>query len=421
MFALVDCNNFYCSCERVFNPALNNRPVVVLSNNDGCVIARSEEAKALGIVMGTPEYMARQLIRTNGVAVFSSNYTLYGDMSDRVMKILASFVPRLELYSIDEAFLDLSDLRYEDLMALGLRIRRTVIQCTGIPVTVGIAPTKTLAKLANRFAKKHRKDLGVHWLANDRLTEEALGKTEVGDVWGVGHQYAQMLNRHGFRTALDLRSAPNDWILDKMTVVGNRLLRELNGIPCIAWEFEPARKRNICVSRSFGKLTQDRAVVAEALANHAASVSSKLRKEQSCAGMMKVFIETNPFRMKDEQYHHSIELELETASNNQPELIRYALKGLDLIWKAGFNYMKCGVIVAELVPEGSVQASLFSGEQAVRDKQLMQTMDKLNRALGKEMVRFAVQGFEKRYRLRTNWLSRKFTTDIREILHVNNE
>ncbi len=420
MFALVDCNNFYCSCERVFDPSLIGKPVVVLSNNDGCVIARSDEAKALGIVMGTPEYMARELMREHGVNVFSSNYTLYGDMSDRVMKILASFVPRLELYSIDEAFLDMSELTYTDLLDLGMRIRRKVMESTGIPVTVGIAPTKTLAKLANRYAKKNHKALGVHWLANEHLTNQALQFTQIGDVWGIGHEYASFLSRHGFKTAAELCNAPEDWIREQLTVVGHRLLMELKGTPAISWEFEPKAKRNICTSRSFGKLTQDKSIVAEALSNHAASCSLKLRKDDSCAKFLTVFIETNPFRTADKQYSHSIDIEMEVPSNNQAEIIQYVLKGLDLIFRPGLNYMKCGVIVAGLVPMGSVQSGMFDGLDRQRGRQLMDTIDKVNRSLGGEIVRFASQGFEKRYRLRAEYLSRKFTTDIRDVIHVKN-
>ncbi|RYY57216.1 MAG: Y-family DNA polymerase [Chitinophagaceae bacterium] len=420
MFALVDCNNFYCSCERVFDPSLNNRPVVVLSNNDGCVIARSDEAKALGIVMGTPEYMVRDLIREHHVAVFSSNYTLYGDMSDRVMKILASFVPRLELYSIDEAFLDLSDLAYADLLQLGLRIKRAVTLQTGIPVSVGIAPTKTLAKMANRYIKKHDKNLGVHWVAGDRLVSEMLAATEVGDIWGVGHEYAAMLGRAGFRTAGELAAAPADWMRQHMTVVGERLWNELNGRPSISWDFEPRKKKNICTSRSFARHTQDKTILAEALSNHAASCALKMRNEKSCARFLNIFINTNPFRAADQQFSHSIDIEMQTATNNAPEIIRYCLKGLDLIYRPGLNYMKCGVTVGGFVPEGSVQAALFDESNRPRDKKIMETMDKLNQSLGREIVRFAVQGFEKRYRLKTAYISRKFTTDISQVIHVKN-
>ncbi|WP_153797530.1 Y-family DNA polymerase [Foetidibacter luteolus] len=418
MFALVDCNNFYCSCERVFDPKLDGRPVIVLSNNDGCAIARSEEAKQVGIVMGTPEYMIRDLIKEHNVAVFSSNYTLYGDMSDRVMKLLASFVPRLELYSIDEAFLDMSELAYENLLELGMRIRTTVTQSTGIPVTVGIAPTKVLAKMANRFAKKKRKDIGVHWLGNDYLIREALEATDVGDIWGVGHQYSTMLVRNGFKTAADLVNAPEDFVREKMSVVGHRLIKELKGIPAIEWEFEPKKKKNICTSRSFGSLTQSKDVMIEAVSNYAALCAGKLRKEKSCARELIVFVKTNQFRTQDKQYEHAIRMQMEVATNNTVELIKYALKGLDIVFKDGYNYQKCGVIVNDLVPETEIQFGMFDQVDRKKNNTVMHALDKVNQAFGKDIVRFAVQRFDKRYRLNARFLSKKYTTDINEVLHV---
>ncbi len=419
MYALIDCNNFYCSCERVFNPQLRGRPIVVLSNNDGCVIARSEEAKQIGIVMGTPEYMVRDLIKKNNVAVFSSNYTLYGDMSDRVMKLIAPFVPKMELYSIDEAFLDMSELAYADLLALGVTIRRRVTQCTGIPVTIGIAPTKTLAKLANRYAKKMRKELGVHWLANKNLTRQALEFTEVNDIWGVGKQYAGLLNRNGFKTAADLALAPEDWVRTKMSVVGLRLLKELNGIPCVEWDDEPKRKKNICTSRSFGTKSQDKSLLGEAISNHASACAIKLRKDKSCAKKLNVFILTNPFRIQDQQHEQSIDINMNTPTSDTSEIIKYALKGLEIIFRKDHNYIKCGVIVSDLVPEEIVQKSMFDNINRQRSKKVMDTLDLVNRSLGTEIVRFAVQGFEKRYRLKREYLSQRYTTNINEVLHIN--
>lgn len=420
MFALVDCNNFYCSCERVFNPGLNTKPVVVLSNNDGCVIARSEEAKAIGIEMTVPEYMIRDKIREYQVAVFSSNYALYGDMSDRVMKLLSSFVPRMELYSIDEAFLDLSDLGYINLLELGVKIRRTVGQHTGIPVTIGIAPTKTLAKLANRHAKKRHKDLGVHWLANDDLTHQALESTDISDIWGIGKQYATMLARKGIKTALDLTKIPENWIRDKMSVVGLKLLKELKGIPCIEWEFERKRRKNICTSRSFGKVSNKKDFIIEALTNHAAACAVKLRREKSCAGKINVFIKTNQFRNQDKQHEASITLQCQVPTNDTTEIIKYTLKGLELIFQSNHNYQKCGVIVSELRPEEIIQSSFMDTVNRERNKKVMETLDKVNASLGSEMIRFAIQGFEKRYKLKAEYLSQRFTTNMDEVLHIIN-
>ena len=249
MIALVDCNNFYVSCERLFNPKLEGKPVIVLSNNDGCAVARSNEAKALGISMGTPAFMIDESI-SKQITMFSSNYTLYGDLSGRVMKILASFVPQMEIYSIDEAFLDMGDMELIGFMETALKIRRTVKQFVGIPVTVGIAPTKTLAKMANRYAKTKCPDIGCFYAANDALIDEMLRYTKVEDVWGVGKQYALFLNRNGFKTAHDIKYAPGEWIRKNMTVQGQRLLNELRGIPSKDWEFQPKAKKNIWLGPS---------------------------------------------------------------------------------------------------------------------------------------------------------------------------
>ncbi len=418
MYALADCNNFYCSCERVFNPALEGRPVVVLSNNDGCAIARSEEAKQIGVVMGTPAYMIEDLLKQHNVAVFSSNYTLYGDMSDRVMKTFASFVPRMEIYSIDEAFLDLHDLAYTDLLQLGVNIRKTVQQNTGIPVTIGIAPTKTLAKMANRYAKKLHKHTGVFWAANERLTREMLAFTEVGDIWGIGHQHSLLLKRNGFHTAADFILAPEEWVRSKMSVVGQRLLNELRGKPAIEWQFVPAAKKVICTSRSFGKLLTRPADIQEAISNHAAACALKLRQQKTCCNTVQVFINTNPHKTDEAQYARSINIDLPSSSNNTSEIIKAAIKGFAIIYAAGYRFMKCGVVVMDLVPENQVQVSLFDGADRSKNSVIMTAMDKLNKSLGKELVRFAVQGFEKKYQLRADHLSQKYTTDIHQILKV---
>jgi DNA polymerase V len=415
MYALVDCNNFYCSCERVFRPSLEGKPVVVLSNNDGCVIARSEEAKALGIQMGTPAFMAEDFFKGNGVHVFSSNYTLYGDMSDRVMTTLAEFVPRLEKYSIDESFLDMHDLRYIDLLRLGVAIREAVRKNVGIPVTVGIAPTKTLAKLANRFAKKYRKDLGVHWLVNSQLMQEALQATEVGDIWGVGPQYAKFLQKNGFRTAADLAAAPEEWVRKNMTVVGHRLLNELRGIPSIEWEFEPPAKKNICTARGFGQLITDKRELSEALANYAATVAEKLRAQGSCTARISVFVETNAFRRDDPQYHRSMVLQLPVATNNTTALVKHALKALDIIFKTGYNYHKTGITALDLIPEGQKQRSLFHSDERPKDGRIMAVVDGLNRLYGRGQVRLAAQGYGKKWHLKQGMLSKCYTTRLSDL------
>ena len=390
---------------------------MVLSNNDGCAISRSEEAKAIGIEMGTNAFEIEEVLRAHNVAVFSSNYTLYGDMSERVMKTMQGMVPRLEIYSIDEAFLDMHDMPHTDLLKLGIKIRNTVKQDTGIPVTVGIAPTKTLAKMANRYAKKKRKDVGVFWAANERLVDEMLSFTKIGDVWGIGKQYATFLIRHGIKTARDLLNAPEDWVRKHMTVVGHRLIKELKGIPSIEWEFEPAAKKNICTSRSFGVMQTDKEVLREAVSNYAATCAAKLRQQNSCCKKVHVFIKTNQHRVNDKQYQGAITIELSTPSNNSGEIIKYALKALDILYLGDCRYKKVGVVVLDIIPEAAVQANLFSSP-APKGKLLMQTMDKVNKALGRDIVRVAVQGFEKRHRLKAEHLSPSYTTDINQVIKV---
>jgi DNA polymerase V len=418
MFALVDCNNFYPSCERVFNPKLEGRPIIVLSNNDGCAIARSEEAKALGVQMGTPAHMIGELIEQRQIQVFSSNYELYGDLSNRVMTILGGFVPQLECYSIDEAFLDMNHMAYDDLQCLGISIRKTIKQHTGIPVSVGIAPTKTLAKMANRFVKKKKTRDGVHWLESDNQVEEVLRFTEVGDIWGIGPERATLCLRGGFKTAFDLSLAPDDWVLNNMTVVGLRLVHELRGIPCIAWELEPPPKKHIGSSRSFGTLMTRLIDLQQAVANYMATCAQKLRRQKSCAQKIHVFLQTNPFRTEDKQYFRSITMPLPVPTSSTPDLVHHALKALGIIFKPQFHYLKVGVVTLDLVPEGQRQSGIFDRLDRGRDKTIMGLVDSVNGSLGKDLVRFAVQGFENRYQLRAAHVSPRYTTRITDIVKI---
>lgn len=420
MYAHVDCNNFYCSCERVFNPKLEGRPVIVLSNNDGCAISRSDEAKALGIGMAAPAFIMNKFLEKHQVAVFSSNYTLYGDMSQRIMDSLGLFAPKIELYSIDEAFLDLGEMRQTDLRQLGVDIRKTIKKNLGIPVSVGIGATKTLAKMANRHAKKHYRQASVFWAANPALVREMLSATPVEDIWGIGHQYALFLSRSGFKTAAEFLHAPEEWIRKNLSVVGHRLLFELRGIPTIAWEEEKPVRQNICTSRSFGNRIVEKNRIGEALANYAASCASKLRTEKTCCRSLQVFIQTNPHKTDEAQYLRSIDINLERASNHSGEIIKAALRGLDLIFKPGFLYMKCGVTVMDLVPESSVQGSFFDRADREKNRVVMRTIDQINRSIGKEILRTATQGFDRSYRLKTDYLSSRYTTRMNEILRIDN-
>jgi DNA polymerase V len=419
MIALVDCNNFYASCERLFNPSLEGKPVVVLSNNDGCVIARSNEAKELGIEMGAPAFMIEEFLDKNSVAVFSSNYVLYGSLSNRVIKTIQEFAPAIEVYSIDEAFLDMSELSHCDLLELGKTIRARVRTEVGIPVTIGIAPSKTLAKMANRYAKKACKETGVYCLNSKEKIQEVLSVTMIGDVWGIGAQHERRLKWMGIKTAADFIEKLNpEWIRKNMSVVGERMYNELKGIPSIEWEEVAKPKKVICTSRSFGKMLSDKKDIREALANYAASCAAKLRKQNSCAGSITVMIQTNIHRTQDKQYSSSVNLQMPVATNSSAEIIAYAMKGLDLVFRENYNYKKTGVIVSDIVPESEVQQSLFDTNNRSKEAKVMQSLDGLNAQFGKNLVRFAVQGYARNWRLRQEKLSPCYTTRINEVFTI---
>lgn len=418
MIALVDCNNFYASCERLFQPRLQGRPVVVLSNNDGCVIARSDEAKVLGIEMGTPSFLIEQVLQQHNVSVFSSNYTLYGDLSDRVMTTLSQFADQMEVYSIDEAFLNLTAFRHHNLTAYAHTIRDTVLQNTGIPVSIGIAPSKTLAKIANRLVKKSNKQLGVYCIDNNEKIQFALQQTPVKDIWGIGSQYTKLLAKHGFITAWDVSRAPEEWIRKHLSVVGQRMYNELKGISCIAFEDMPPKKKMVCVARGFGKVLSEKHEVMEALANFTAMVAAKLRSEQLATNTIQIFVQTNAHRSNEPQYFRSLTIQLPVATNSTNELIQHARQGLETIYRPGYNYNKTGCTAMELIPEAQVQCGIFDTENRERNSQLMQVLDKVNRSFGKNAVRFALQGFGAKWKLRQLKLSPCYTTRIEEVLTI---
>jgi DNA polymerase V len=409
MIALIDCNNFYVSCERLFDPTLAKKPVIVLSNNDGCAISRSEEAKALGIQMAQPAFMINDNIARD-VRMFSSNYTLYGDISARVMQVIKEFVPFTEVYSIDEIFADLTTLKYKDHTELAKEIRETVLRCTGIPVTVGIGPTKTLAKMANRYAKKTSRKEGVFAAATPELINKLLAFTEVGGVWGIGKQHEAMLKKNGFHNALQLLNAPAEWIRKNFSVVGQRLQMELNGIQCIPFEEGTPARKNICTSRSFGQLVSEKKQIKQAIAKFTSSCAEKLRRENSCAKKLNVFIQTNPHRPTDPQYFQSLTVKLPVATNVTTELIRFSTKALDLIFKEGYQYQKCGVIALDLIPQKSIQMGMFDNKLRMRDQKLMNSIDDVNRSFGRDLVRLASQEYDHGWKLKQDFLSQHYTT-----------
>lgn len=414
MFGLMDCNNFYASCERVFNPALIGKPIVVLSNNDGCVIARSNEAKAIGIKMGVPAYQMKKTVQKYGISVFSSNYTLYGDMSARVMSTLSSLVPEMEIYSIDEAFINLEGIK--DLQSLGTNIVNKVFKGTGIPVSLGVAPTKTLAKVANKFAKKYPAYNRFCIIDSEEKRIKALQLTEIGDVWGIGRRQAAKLEKQNVKTAYDFTELPGSWVRKNMTVVGERTWKELRGISCIDMEEAPPAKKQICTSRSFGKMVEDIDTLSEAIATHASTCAKKLRKQKSFATSIMVFIHTNNFREDLPQYWKNIVIKLPVPTSDTLEIVRYALEGLRNIFMQGYQYKKAGVIITEIVT--NAQLGLFDTVDREKRDKLMLAIDKVNGEY-RHLIKLAVQGNGREWKLKQEQLSQRYTTDMNEILTIN--
>jgi len=414
IFALVDCNNFYASCERVFNPKLEGRPVVVLSNNDGCVVARSNEAKALGIGMGVPAFEVADIIRKNHVEVFSSNYALYADMSSRVMETLSAFTPDIEIYSIDEAFLNLAGFgcSWTD---YGRKIRRTVRKWTGMPVTVGIARTKTLAKIANKIAKKSAGANGVLDLTDSAYLNKALVQTPVEKVWTVGIKTAIKLKRVGIKTALELRDADVGWIRRKFGVVGARTVYELRGNCCYRLERNPPLKKSIMVSRTFAKPVESLEKLKEAAASYAARAGEKLRQENLAAGVMTVFVTTSRFIKKS--YFNSHTVLFDVATNNTIELIQNACASIERLYRKGAAFKKCGVVLGGLVPENRIQRNLFDNVDREKCARLMRTIDAVN-AGSNCPLRWAAEGINQTWKLKFQRRSRRYTTHWDELLEV---
>lgn len=417
MIALVDCNSFYCSCERVFDPTLVGRPVVVLSNNDGNIIARTSEAKALGIAMGAPAFKMRDLIKRHGVIVRSSNYELYGDMSARVMDCLSDFTDELETYSIDEAFLRVYVGAKGSFADLGREIRGRVLKHTGIPVSVGMAETKTLAKVANYHAKRSEKAAGVLSLVRSTYKDMALARLPVDEVWGVGPRYTEMLRRHGIETALDLRDAPDDWVRDRMTVVGLRTVTELRGTPCIPLEITPPNKKLITVSRSFGAATASLDELRAAIAFYTARAAEKLRRQKLAAGAVTVFIETDRFK-PGPQYSNSVTLNVAPKSDNTWELRELAFSGLARIYKPEYDYRRAGVTLGGLELADLVAKRLWEDDWYERQRRLMAAVDRLNGKYGRDTVRCGLFHTEGQWRTRFAKRSPRYTTRWSEICEV---
>ncbi|MFD0750630.1 Y-family DNA polymerase [Mucilaginibacter calamicampi] len=419
VFALIDGNNFYASCERVFNPSLNNVPIVVLSNNDGCVIARSNEAKSFGIKMGAPYHEMKQLIIDNGVKAFSSNYTLYGDMSARMMETLSSFSPDIEVYSIDECFLGLKGFSNFELTSYGQTIRQTVKQHIGIPCCIGIAPTKTLAKVANRYAKKNPETQGVMLLVDEDIRMFVLQRTEVEDIWGIGRQYREKLKAKNINTAYQLSKMPQDWAKTHLGgVVGERLVLELNGYSCIDLETIQEPKKNIAATRAFGKVVTEERDISEALSYHISRATEKLRDQKSVAKIVTFFFHSNPFSKVYPFFKVWRSIELPTASSDPCKFNNAVQAMLKKCFKQGVRYHKCGVILQEINPALNVQSDLFSNLDTDKSKSLLATVDKLNKRFGRGVMKFASSGMEKSWMTQANLISGHYTTNWQDLLKV---
>jgi DNA polymerase V len=414
MFALVDCNNFYVSCERVFNPVLNGKAVVVLSNNDGCIIARSEEAKKLGLQMAEPAFKKSKFLIENNVHIFSSNYTLYGDMSQRVTETLSHFVPEIEIYSIDEVFMNLSGFK-GDLNDLATKILTTVRRNTGIPISVGIGPTKTLAKIANKAAKLAD---GVFIINNKRQSDALIRNTPINKVWGIGGQYTKLLTQNNIKTAFDFTQLDDNWLRFKMKVMGLRIKRELLGESCVRLELMIPSKKAVATTRAFGKKTSELIYITEAVSTYAVRCAEKLRKQNSVANLLTVFIHTDPFNLNEPQINISKTISLPVATNDNIELVKYAIICLNAIFKPEFQYKKAGVIVEGLQDKAQIQGNIFDKTDRKKQHKLIQTIDKLNHEYGRDKVKLAVQGNGKEWKLRQEKLSKRYTTNWNEIIEV---
>ena len=406
MIALVDCNNFYASCERVFNPKIENKPVIVLSNNDGCVIARSNEAKVLGIKMGEPAFKLKNLIEKYNINVFSTNFALYGDLSKRVMNIMSTEVEKMEIYSIDEAFLDFSDYASKK---RGLAIREKVKKWTGIPVSVGIAPTKVLAKVAGHIAKKHTKS-GIFIFDDEDLIRRALNFFKVEDLWGIGSNTAKKLKSVGIHTALQFRQCDSSWVKRNLSVNGVRLQKELFGEVCYPIETKIKRRKSICTARSFGSEINKLSKLKEVIGSHANTCATKLRKEKSCCTTVGVFLSTNPFKPQAKQYNPYTVTQLHVPTNDSMEIVKVAIKALESIYRGDCIYKKAGVVVSGTAPQEQTQLSLFDSLDRGKRENINIAVDKVNSLMGKNKVHLAVQGNGRKWKIKQERLSPCYTT-----------
>ena len=400
--ALIDCNSFYVSCERLFNPKIKNTPVVVLSNNDGCVISRSTEAKKLGIKMGEPYFKVKELVRKNNVQIFSSNYSLYGDLSRRVMKVLKGFSDKIEIYSIDEAFIDLSHIKDENIEDYGKRIRERVLKWTGIPTSVGISCTKTLSKVANHVAKKNK--TGVIFLKDN--IDDVLKNFDISDIWGVGRQLSKLYIKNGINNAYKLKNISNSWVKKSTNVLGAKTVMELRGIPCINLETEETKRKSCCVSRSFGRKVESLNKLKESITTHCLNAAEKIRNDNQTTRSITVFIRTSPFDKNRKYYSNSLTIDLPVATNNSLELVKVAIEGLKKIYKYGYFYQKAGVILSKLSEGGEKNLNLLTPILENKSQTLMKAIDVTNAKYGRNVISVAQAGINNSWKMRREYSSK---------------
>jgi DNA polymerase V len=419
IFALVDCNSFYCSCERLFRPDLKNTPVGVLSNNDGCFVSRTNELKKLGVPMGAPYFKFKEICDKNKVAVFSANFSLYTNISDRVMNTLFEFTPALEVYSVDEAFLDLTGFNENEIENYCFKIKETVERNTGIPVGIGIGRTKVLAKLANRIAKKDHRTQGVYSVLEKSNLENALKIIEIGDVWGIGRQNSIKFKTLNINTARDLRDFKNTALIQKIfTKIGRMIQDELNEISCFPLTLETPKKKEILSSRTFGSPVFEISILRESVASYASLAAEKLRKQNSVCGLVEIYIHTNPFK-ETPQYANAASMILSSPTADTRKIIKAAWKLLDTIFKNGYEYKKAGIKLSKIADQNEYQASLFGDHDTELDLTLMSVMDKINHREGSETIKSAACGINKEaWQMKQIYKSPRYVTGFHSLLKI---
>ena len=417
MFALVDCNNFYASCERLFRPDLNGKPIVVLSNNDGCVIARSNEAKAFGVPMGIPAFQLDKEFKQYNIHVFSANFALYGDLSSRVMSVLNEYSPEIEIYSIDEAFLKLKGFELFNLQSYGEEMQKRVGKWTGIPISVGIAPTKALAKVANRIAKKYPiQTNSTYIIDSEEKRIKALKWLAVEDIWGIGRQHSKRLHELNVRTAYDFTMMDDDWVQQNLSIIGLRLKKDLQGIVTLDLE-ESQAKKSIATTRTFEKNYTELKDLEERTTSFAVACAEKLRLQNSCCNAIMVFVNSNAHRKDLPQYNRSITIKLPFPTNSSIEIAKFARTALKIVFKNNYFYKKAGVVVMDFTPEKNCQLKLFDNSNP-KHLPLMKAMDKINAAFGQQKIKLAAQDLKRLWKMKQEKLSPRYTTNLKEILLV---